>query len=294
MVREQKCLQSDPWIFIRHRGNGTARWHDGRVHTWSDGSCATNDVRLHYVRTGGDRPPVVLLHGLMGSGACWSPVARELADEFDVVMPDARGHGGSSAPDRGYTYDVLADDVAGLVRELQLSRPVFVGHSMGGMTAAVAAQRSAGSLRGLVLIDPTFISPDRQQEVWESDVADQHRRSLTVPKSELVAEARARHPHRSAEIIELQVEARLATCLSALDVLAPPNPDFRAVVRAIEVPTVLVIGDSPVVSLDLATELSHINPLVSVEQIPNAGHGLPYDQPDRLARTVASFMRRLS
>lgn len=263
------------------------------MHHWSDGSCETNDIRVHYVRTGGGGVPVVLLHGLMGSGSCWSALARTLEDEFDVVMPDARGHGGSSAPEFGYSYDELADDVLGLVASLQLSRPVFVGHSMGGMTAAVAAQRSDGNLRGLVLVDPTFISLQLQQEVWESDVAEQHRLALSRSKAELLADARARHPHRSVEILELQVEARLKTCLRAFGVLAPPSPDFRAVVAAIDVPTLLLIGDSPVVSIELALELGHINPRVGLEQVPDAGHGLPFDQPDHVARSVATFLRGL-
>jgi pimeloyl-ACP methyl ester carboxylesterase len=76
----------------------------------------------------------------MGSGACWAPLARTLEDEFDVVMPDARGHGGSSAPHHGYRYDDLANDVVGLMRGLALSRPVLLGHSMGGMTAAVLVE----------------------------------------------------------------------------------------------------------------------------------------------------------
>ena len=264
------------------------------MHNWNDGSCQTNDVRLHYVRTGGGGQPVVLLHGLMGSGLCWSPLARALDREFDVVMPDARGHGGSAAPDVGYSYDELAGDVLGLVSVLELSDPVFVGHSMGGMTAAVAAQRSSGNLRDLVLVDPTFVSPDLQHQVWNSDVADQHRQALRMSKSALVADARIRHPHRSAEIIDLQVGARLKTSVKAFEVLAPPNPDFRVVVRGIEVPTLLVIGDSPVVSLELALELSGINSLVKVEQVPNAGHGLPFDQPEHLERAVVSFLGRLA
>lgn len=235
----------------------------------------------------------MLLHGLMGSGACWTPVARALADEFDVVMPDARGHGDSTAPETGYGYDELAGDVLALVEHLELEHPVLVGHSMGGLTAAVAARRHARSLRALVLVDPTFIGPDLQQEVWESDVIDQHRRALRLSKVELLADARSRHPHRDAEIVELQVEARLKTRLSAFGVLKPPNPDFRALVRATDVPILLVIGDSPVVSLDLAVELSAINPRVRVEQIPNAGHGLPFDQPGHLQRTIASFLREV-
>jgi len=55
-----------------------------------------NDLTISYQRTGGEKPPAVLLHGLMGSGAGWTPVAQALEAEFDVIMPDARGHGGSS------------------------------------------------------------------------------------------------------------------------------------------------------------------------------------------------------
>lgn len=261
---------------------------------WSRATSETNTVRIHYLRTGGPKPPVVLLHGLMGSGACWTPLARALEADFDVVMPDARGHGDSSSPDHGYRYDDHAGDVEGLVRGLELSRPVLVGHSMGGMTAALVASRDAGDVRGLVLVDPTFLSPERQREVQESDVAGQHLRVLGLSQSDLVAQARARNPHRSLEIIELQADARLKTRMAAFDVLRPPNPDYRDVVRAIRVPTLLVIGDDPVVTLAMATELCSLNPLVRIEQVERAGHGLPFEQPERLGEVVLSFLRSLA
>src|SRR5512146_2019323 len=109
--------------------------------TWARGVCETNGIGIHYLRTGGAKPPVVLLHGLLGSGACWTPLARALEGELDVVMPDARGHGGSSAPLAGYGYDDHARDVIGLIEELGLRAPILLGHSMGGMTAAVVASR---------------------------------------------------------------------------------------------------------------------------------------------------------
>ena len=261
---------------------------------WISGVCETNGVGIRYLRTGRGKPPVVLLHGLMGSGACWTPLARALEEEFDVVMPDARGHGGSSAPERGYGYDDHASDVLGLIRGLALARPVLLGHSMGGMTAAVVASRGAGILRGLVLVDPTFLSPARQREVHASDVAEQHRRALGLRKADLVAEARARHPGRSPAIIELQAEARLGTCLAAFDVLAPPNPDYRDVVHAIDVPSLLVAGDrSPIFTPELAAEVRGLGPRVRIEQVRGAGHGLPFDQPERLAGLVLSFLREL-
>ncbi len=261
--------------------------------TWNSDVCETNGIRIHYLRTGGAKPPVVLLHGLMGSGACWTPVARALECESDVIMPDARGHGGSSAPHHGYLYDDHASDVVGLIRALGLSRPVLLGHSMGGMTAAVVASRCAGILRGLVLVDPTFLSPERQREVRDSDVADQHRRALGLPKSDLVVERQARYPHRSPEILELQAEARLKTRMGAFDVLTPPNPPYRDVVSAIDVPTLLVIGDKPVVTLDMLVGLRSLNPRLRIEQIPNAGHGLPFEQPERLGDVVASFLHEV-
>ncbi|MDC3954764.1 alpha/beta hydrolase [Polyangium jinanense] len=262
--------------------------------TWIREVCETNGINIHYLRTGGAKDPVVLLHGLMGSGACWTPLARALEGEFDVVMPDARGHGGSSAPHHGYRYDDHASDVVGLIRGLSLSRPVLLGHSMGGMTAAVVASRGAGIIRGLILVDPTFLSPERQREVRDSDVADQHRQALGLQKSDLVAQARARHPRRSPEIVELQAEARLKTCMGAFDVLTPPNPAYRDVVSAIDVPSLLVMGDcSPVVTLEMATELRSLNPRVRIEQVQDAGHGLPFEQPERLGEVVLSFLREL-
>lgn len=261
--------------------------------TWSSGDCDGNGITTRYLRTGGGGVPVIMLHGLLGSGPCWTPVARALDDEFDVILPDARGHGGSSAPPSGYRYDDLADDVEGLVRALGLSRPVIVGHSMGGMTAAVVASRAAVALRAVVLVDPTFLSPERQREVFASDVAAQHRQLLERSQAELVAQARARSPRRPVELVELQAEARRRTSLAAFEVLTPPNPDHRALVRAIDVPTLLVIGDAPVVTIDLAIELRELNPHVRIAQVADAGHGLPFDQPERLGELTRAFLREV-
>ncbi len=259
---------------------------------WLNGVCEANGISIHYLRTGGCKPPVVLLHGLAGSGACWIPLARALEGEYDVVMPDARGHGNSSTPLNGYRYEDHASDVIGLIQELELATPVLLGHSMGGMTAAVVASQMAKAIRGVILADPTFLSPQRQHEVYESDVAEQHRRLLRFNKGDLLAQARVRHPHRSLELIELLTEARLQTHIGAFDVLTPPNPDYHELVSAIDAPILLVIGDNgAVVSLETARELQKLNPRLRVEQIQDVGHGLPYDQPDRFEAVVRSFLQ---
>ena len=257
---------------------------------WTIGACETNDARIHYLRTGGVKPPLLLLHGLTGSGACWTPVARALESEYDVVMPDARAHGNSSTPLDGYGYAEHASDVVGLIQGLNLSVPILLGHSMGGMTAALVASQLGAGIRGVILADPTFLTPQRQREVYESDAAEKHRRLLSLDKRDALAEARARHAHRSDEIVELVTEARLKTRMQAWDVLRPPTPDYRRLVGAICVPILLVIGDAPVVSPVTARELQSLNPRLQVEEIEGAGHGVPHDQPQRFVAVVRSFL----
>jgi pimeloyl-ACP methyl ester carboxylesterase len=261
---------------------------------WMSGFCEANGIHIHYLRTGGSKPPLVLLHGLTGSGACWIPLARAFEDEYDVVMPDARGHGNSSTPRNGYRYEDHANDLVGLIQGLGLAAPVLLGHSMGGMTAAVAGSQIATAVRAVILADPTFLSPERQREVHESDIVEQHRRLLSLNKGDVLAQLRLRHPQRSSELIELLAAARLQTRIDAFDVLTPPNPEYHELVSAVDVPLLLVIGDNGVVSLETARELQNLNPHLRVEQIQDVGHGLPYDQPIRLEAVVRSFLRSVA
>lgn len=259
---------------------------------WKTGICEANGIDIHYLRTGGDKPPVVLLHGLMLNGSCWTPLARTLEEDYDVIMPDARGHGSSSAPDHGYRYDNLAADVMGLIDALGLAAPVLIGHSMGGMTAAVVVSRNSKRFRGLVLADPTFLTQQRQRKVHESNVADQHRRILSRPRENLLDEMRVRHRGRSSEVIELFTQARFQTCIHAFEVLTPPNPDYMQLINSLDIPSLLVIGDvGSVVSSEVAEELAGLNQHLKTVQIPEAGHGLPYDQPERFSAVVQTFLR---
>jgi N-formylmaleamate deformylase len=258
---------------------------------WANGVCRANDININYLRTGGNKPPLIALHGLAGSGACWSQMARALEKDYDVIMPDARGHGLSSAPSHGYTYQDHANDVIELIRTLGIKSPYLLGHSMGGMTAAMVASRLGFAISGLVLADPTFISAEWQEGVYESGVVDQHLQLLKSTKEELFREAKARHRYRSSELIEHIVQARLQTNVKAFDVLIPPNPEFDELIRNVYVPTLLVLGSEGIVSSETALALHKLNPDLQYKLIPDAGHGLPYDEPARLAAAVDAFLR---
>ncbi|HWV67700.1 alpha/beta hydrolase [Chitinophaga sp.] len=261
---------------------------------WNTALCETNDISIHYTRTGGNKPPLILLHGLMTNGLCWTALARALENDYDVIMPDARGHGRSSIPNYGYRYEDHANDIAGLINALELPPPFLLGHSMGGMTAAVVASRKPNLLRGLILADPTFLSPEVQREVRDSDVADQHRKMLQLPLEEVVSAARARHPNRSQETLELFARARLQTSMSAFDVLTPPNPDYKQLMSRIDIPCLLLFGDKGVVTPVVAETLQHLHPGLQAEQIREAGHSLHMDQPERFTAAVKAFLTSMN
>ena len=67
---------------------------------WQSGFIPTNGIHVHYTRTGGDKPLVVLAHGFSDDGLCWTPVAQLLEADYDVTMVDARYHGRSDAPEQ--------------------------------------------------------------------------------------------------------------------------------------------------------------------------------------------------
>ena len=100
-------------------------------------------------------------------------------------------------------------------------------------------------------------------------------------------------PAPSVETVELLADATLQTRMAAWDVLTPPTPDFRNIVSAFDVPALLVIGDAPVVTREVAADLQTVNKRLRVEEIANAGHGVPYDQPEKLAELIGVFARSL-
>jgi pimeloyl-ACP methyl ester carboxylesterase len=99
----------------------------------------------------GSGSALILLHGGLGSGVTWEPVAARLADRFRVVTPDSRGHGRSLNPGGTLSYPLLADDIAALITELELDRPVVAGWSDGGQIALELAVRHPHAAAALVV-----------------------------------------------------------------------------------------------------------------------------------------------
>ena len=102
---------------------------------WREGDVVANGIRQHYYRTGGEKPPLLLLHGFNEYGLTWLRVAKELEGDYDVIMLDARGHGRSEGIANGFSSGLLVEDVVGMIHALELGSPRMIGFSQGGSTA---------------------------------------------------------------------------------------------------------------------------------------------------------------
>ena len=101
---------------------------------------------------GAGRPPLVILHGMLGSSRNWLSVGTELAGTFHVSALDLRNHG-RSPHDIAMNYGVLADDVLAWLDSQRLARAALLGHSLGGKVAMRLACRAPERVARLVVVD---------------------------------------------------------------------------------------------------------------------------------------------
>lgn len=110
-------------------------------------------LRLFHRDLGGaGRPPLVLLHGMLGSSRNWVSAGADLAENFHVLAPDLRNHGGSSH-DVEMTYEAMAADVLAWLDHEGIGRANVLGHSMGGKVAMLLACRQPARVGRLLVVD---------------------------------------------------------------------------------------------------------------------------------------------
>lgn len=120
--------------------------------TFKTQEIAANGTTIH-VRIAGRGPTVVLLHGYGDTGDMWVPLARELARDHRVIVPDLRGMGLSARADAGFEKVNEAADIIAVLDALKVGQIDLVAHDIGNMVAYALAARNPDRVRRLVLMD---------------------------------------------------------------------------------------------------------------------------------------------
>ena len=224
-------------------------------------------------RTGAG-PPLILLHGLAGSGAWWKRNLPALAADFHVTVIDLPGFG-SSHPDARLILDDAPSQVATLIGELGIERAHVMGHSMGGLVAGALAADHPERVDRLVLVDAGFLSLDPTL-----------RHRITGPLRTL--------PWTSPTILPILLRdamragpVRMARATAEL-----LRKDWSHKLPAIAAPTLVVWGEHDrVCNLVIGEQIAAAVPGARLVIIPGAGHNPMWERRAAFDREVLGFLR---
>ena len=265
------------------------------------GDVVANGIKIHYTRTGANKKPLVLLHGITDSGLCWPRLAEALKHDYDLIMPDARAHGLSDAPDTAYTYQDMANDVAGLIEALGLHKAAVLGHSMGAMTAAVLAANHPQRVACLVLEDPPWREALPTPQEQEAMAADWERLILarkTMTLEQMIEESYQRAPtSKRWDKSEFApwAEAKQRVDPKIIRLLRSGPMRYDDVVPHLACPTLLITADpalGAIVTPELAQKIAGMNAQITVAHIAGAGHNIRREQFDEYLRAVTVFLQK--
>ncbi|MEG3086969.1 alpha/beta fold hydrolase [Sphingomonas sp. PB4P5] len=268
---------------------------------------ATNGTTIH-VRVGGSGPAVVLLHGYGDTGDMWVPLAADLARDHTVIVPDLRGMGLSARAEDGFDKKTEAQDIAGVMDALNAPRADVVAHDIGNMVAYAFAARHPDRVTRLVLMDAPVPGIGPWEEVLKNPLLWHFR--FGGPDMERLVAGRERiyldrfwndfsaKPARFTEAARAHYAALYAgpgrmhagfLQFAAFDQDAIDNRAWLAGHGKLTMPVLAIGGEK---SFGRMMAVAARGGAVDVEErvIPDAGHWLMEEQPERTVKAIHDFL----
>lgn len=279
-----------------------------------------NGVQLNYLQLddsdGAAREDLVMVHGLATNMAFWYfKYGVPLSRKYRVTLYDLRGHGRSEMPASGYTPDVLAQDLAGLMDQLHIEKAHFLAHSFGGVVTLNFACLQPERVRSLVLADSHFSAGRHGQARSEwafgqkfQPILDRHGLDLNTsdpyfgPKLLIrVAEWQLKGYEVPAELLDLVSPLlgktgkrtssewlRLMTTTAAEAEMTSDDGLTLDRLRTLQFPIIAMYGDNSPARLSGA-ELLDIWPHAVFRRVRDAGHFFPTLRPDEVLQECQRF-----
>lgn len=240
----------------------------------------------------GPNPPLLIVHGLYGSGRNWGVIAKRLSDQRLVVTPDMRNHGDSFRSDQ-HDYPAMAADLAEVI-EAYGGHADVVGHSMGGKAAMVLALTRPDLVNRLIVADiaPVAYTHSQIQFIEAMRKVDLSR---VTKRSEAVAQLAEHVPDTTLQSFFTQsLDLQNKRWKLNLDALADQMPNvlgFPEVSGEFSGPTLFLSGaDSDYVLPEHRDKIRAIFPKARFAKIPGAGHWLHAEKPREFEASLRAFL----
>ncbi|NES13954.1 MULTISPECIES: alpha/beta fold hydrolase [Micromonospora] len=192
-----------------------------------------NGLHVWYEVHGTGRP-LVLLHGGYGSVEMFGPILPALAARRRVIAVDLQGHGRTVDVDRPLRYESMADDVAALLRHLDLPAVDLLGYSLGGGVALRTAIQHPALVRRLVLLS----TPYRRRGWYPAVLA-----AMAAHGAQVAEQMRGTPPHELYERVAPRPQDWPTLWVKTGELLRREY-DWSAEVAALALPVLLVYADA--------------------------------------------------
>ena len=266
---------------------------------WTDGYVMANGIRIHYWRTGGDKPVLIMAHGSSDNGLCWTNLAKELVDDYDIILPDARGHGLSDPPRRSDSADAQAEDIAGLIRALKLKKPILMGHSMGSSSVAWFAAMYPDIPGAVILEDPRLIPrPAGSSRSSATAAAQERRRAQILARNNmtyeaLVAQCLKNNPQWGRSECEYWAPSKRLHHPDTAFVSRSGRPPMSELFTKITAPTLILKADAQDAERKENEEVAKLLKNGKIVHVEGARHNVRRDQKARLLKALKAFLGEL-
>ena len=246
---------------------------------------------LRYLRHGDGGEPIVLVHGFGGDLGNWLFNHEALAAGRAVYAVDLPGHGGSSKDVSGGGVAVLAESVAGLARELGMSRVHLVGHSLGGAVALETALSNPGLAGSITLIASAGLGSEINTDYIDGFIASARRRQLKPFLEGLFGDPSLVTRQLVDDVLRYKrldgVDGALRAIAAGFTSGGGQALSYRDALARIDAPVQVIWGTE-----DRIIPPSHADGLpghVAVHRIDGAGHMAMMEAPSEVNRAIAGF-----
>ncbi|HEV2594096.1 MAG TPA: alpha/beta fold hydrolase [Sphingomicrobium sp.] len=248
-----------------------------------------NGYEVGYTEAGGGPGiPIVFLHGVGSDKSVWHPQLACFGTQRRSIAFDYPGYGESSPASQGTTRDDYASAIISAMQALDVHRAHICGLSLGGVVALALHHAAPANCASLILADTFAVHPEGQAIYERSVAGSRNLRGMAEARVDFLI-AMPADPAVRSEVVETM--ARIDPASYRIGAEAVWLADQRERARAIETPTLILVGDEDrVTPPELSRELAHLIPHARIEVIAGAGHLGNLERPLAFNCLVSDFI----